>query len=196
MATKPARGGAPGTGKGGRRPRRRKATRGSKGPGTLFETSAGGVIYRRGAGGVEVCLIATRGGSRWQLPKGKREPGESLEQTAEREVAEETGLSGRAGLPIEKIDLWYTGRQDGKPVRHHKQVYFYLLEYQRGRTHDHDREVYDTRWFGAEEALTRLSFPSERRVLARALELISAGCRAPRRATSAAADRDPGLQNG
>ena len=51
--------------------------------------SAGGVAYRRTASGaLEIALISTRGGSRWQLPKGAREPGETLEQTAIREVRE------------------------------------------------------------------------------------------------------------
>jgi 8-oxo-dGTP pyrophosphatase MutT (NUDIX family) len=141
-------------------------------PRTLFEVSAGGVIYRRTRRGIAVCLIATKGGTRWQLPKGKREPGESLEATAAREVAEETGLSGTVGPRLDKIDLWFTGRENGRPVRHHKLVYFYLLQYRRGSTRDHDREVDDARWFDAGEALERLSFPSERRVVARALELI------------------------
>src|SRR5712691_1662446 len=86
---------------------------------TLFEISAGGVIYRRTAHGISICLIATKGGARWQLPKGKREPGESLEQTAAREVAEETGLVGEIGPRLDRIDLWFTWNDDGTPVRHH-----------------------------------------------------------------------------
>src|SRR4051812_13293038 len=108
---------------------------------TLFEISAGGVIYRRTQRGIAVCLIATKGGTRWQLPKGKREEGESLEQTAAREVAEETGLIGRVGPRLDRIDLWFTWTENGVAVRHHKLVYFYLLEYERGSTDDHDDEV-------------------------------------------------------
>src|SRR5205085_11430086 len=98
--------------------RRRKGP--AAGGRTLFEISAGGVIYRRRADAIEVCLIATKGGTRWQLPKGKREEGESLEETAAREVAEETGLTGRVGPRLEKIELWFTWNEDGTPVRHHK----------------------------------------------------------------------------
>ena len=55
--------------------------------------SAGGVIYRISERGEsEVALISTRGGTRWQLPKGTCEPGETVEETALREVAE-AGLS-------------------------------------------------------------------------------------------------------
>src|SRR6202795_3478196 len=84
----------------GRRQKRRAGAHGR----TLFEISSGGVIYRRTSDGIEVCLISTKGGTRWQLPKGKREKGESLEQTAAREVLEETGLTGQVGQRLAKID--------------------------------------------------------------------------------------------
>jgi 8-oxo-dGTP pyrophosphatase MutT (NUDIX family) len=157
-----------------RRPGGPGAREGAPAGSTRFEISAGGVIYRRTATGIAVCLISTKGGARWQLPKGKREPGESLEQTAAREVAEETGLVGEVGPRLDRIDLWFTWNEDGTPIRHHKLVYFYLLRYRHGSTADHDHEVDEARWFPAEEAITRLTFPNERRVVARALELLAA----------------------
>ena len=131
------------------------------------------MIYRTTADGVDVCLIATKGGTRWQLPKGRREPGESLEQTAVREVAEETGLTGTIGPRLDKINLWFTWNDDGTPVRHHKLVYFYLLKVVSGSTRNHDHEVDDARWFDAQDAIRRLTFPSERKVVARALDLLA-----------------------
>ncbi len=144
-------------------------------PKARSEVSAGGVIYRRGADGIVFGLIATKGRTRWQLPKGKQEPGETLEVTAAREVAEETGLVGTVQAPLESIDIWFSVNDGGRPVRRHKLVHFYLLEYRSGSTADHDDEVDDARWFPADEALTVLTFPSERRVAARALELLSSG---------------------
>jgi 8-oxo-dGTP pyrophosphatase MutT (NUDIX family) len=155
--------------KGKKRPKGGSGTQGR----TLFEISSGGVIYRRTSDGIEVCLISTKGGARWQLPKGKRESGESLEQTAAREVLEETGLTGKVGQRLAKIDLWFTWNQDGAAVRHHKLVYFYLLEYENGCTADHDDEVEDACWFDADEALERLTFPNERKAVVRALEVLA-----------------------
>ena len=52
--------------------------------------AGGGYVVRRGAGGVELLLIFRRGA--WDLPKGKLDPDESVEQAAHREVCEEVGI--------------------------------------------------------------------------------------------------------
>lgn len=135
--------------------------------------SAGGVIYRRTPEGIDFGLIATKRGTRWQLPKGKQEKGETLEVTAAREVAEETGLVGTVLAPLDIIDIWFSVTDEGRSIRRHKLVHFYLLEYRSGTTDDHDDEVDDARWFPAEDAVTRLTFPSERRVATRALEILN-----------------------
>lgn len=138
-----------------------------------FEVSAGGVIHRRTADGIEIALIATKGGTRWQLPKGKQEPGEALETTAAREVAEETGLVGDVQAKLDAIDIWFSVTENGRAIRSHKVVHFYLLAYREGSTSDHDDEVDDARWFPAADALVQLTFPSERRVTEQALAMIA-----------------------
>jgi 8-oxo-dGTP pyrophosphatase MutT (NUDIX family) len=55
--------------------------------------SAGGVVYRNRSGRIEVFFIKDSFG-RWSFPKGKIELGETLAQTAVREIREETGLEG------------------------------------------------------------------------------------------------------
>ncbi len=150
-------------------PRKPQARAATSRPTTRFEVSAGGVIYRRTDQGIEVALISTKGGTRWQLPKGKQEKGEELEVTAAREVAEETGLFGTVLASLDTIDIWFSVSEEGRAIRSHKVVHFYLLEYRHGSTDDHDDEVDDARWFPAAEALVRLTFPSERRVTEQAL---------------------------
>jgi 8-oxo-dGTP pyrophosphatase MutT (NUDIX family) len=159
-----------------------------KPPLTRFEVSAGGVIYRRTAVGIDVALISTKGGTRWQLPKGKQEKGETLEITAAREVAEETGLVGEIQARLDAIDIWFSANEGGRSIRSHKLVHFYLLEYRDGDTSDHDDEVDDARWFSVEEALARLTFPSERRIVERARALLGSDPEQARPLSGAAAD--------
>ena len=131
-----------------------------------LDTSAGGVAYRRKPSGVvEIALIATRGGARWQLPKGSCETGESSIQTALREVAEEVGLMTKPVNFLQKIDFWYwdTYRKD-VPELVHKQVDFWLLEVVDGVISDASHEVDDAAWYPIEEALDVLTFSGERRV--------------------------------
>ena len=141
---------------------------------TRLEISAGGVIYRRRRGRVDVCLIATQGGDTWQLPKGLIERGEKPEVAAVREVQEETGLSGELVKPLKKIEYWYVWDADGVKERVHKYVYFFLNRYLSGDTKDHDDEVDDACWFPLAEAHERLSFDGERSVMALAAQEIEA----------------------
>jgi 8-oxo-dGTP pyrophosphatase MutT (NUDIX family) len=133
---------------------------------TRFQLSAGGVVCRRSpAGQLEVALIATREGQRWGLPKGLVEEGEALEETALREVREETGLAAEALERLEPIEYWYWWSEDGEKVRYHKKVYYFLMAYRGGDVARHDFEVDDVRWFPIEEAIERASFQTERDVL-------------------------------
>lgn len=137
---------------------------------TATQVSSGGVIYRESPqSGVEVALIAYtgRGGGRvWCLPKGGVEPNESLEETARREVSEETGLSGDVEAKLGAIQYWYYGRQER--VRYHKSVHFFLLRFREGRLEDHDLEAEEARWFGIGEAIEALTYENERAILLRA----------------------------
>ena len=139
---------------------------------TRLEISAGGVVYRRGQTGHEVCLIATHGGETWQLPKGLIERGEPAEEAARREVAEETGLQGELVQPLDKIEYWYVWDYGQGRERVHKLVYFFLFRCTGGSTEEHDEEVDEARWFPLEEARERLSFENERRVMEKAVEAL------------------------
>jgi ADP-ribose pyrophosphatase YjhB (NUDIX family) len=141
---------------------------------TRFQLSAGGVIFRE-SDGIEVALIATKGGEVWSLPKGlvDRERKEPLEEAALREVQEETGLHGRLLEKIDKVEYWYNWKENNEPIRYHKIVYFFLIEHQGGDIKDHDFEVDEVRWFPLAEAERMASHESEREILHKAGELIA-----------------------
>lgn len=139
---------------------------------TKFDISAGGVIYEVKDGDVLVCLIKTPHKDYWQLPKGLVDKNESLEETAVREVREETGLDGILEGRIDKIDYWFWLKEGGEKVRHHKIVYFYLIKYRFGSTKDHDQEVVEACWFPFDKALDKISFKSEKEIIQKAWKML------------------------
>ena len=133
--------------------------------------SAGGVVYRSVDGGIETVLCGRDNPVRWSLAKGTPDPGETMEQTALREVREETGLEVSIEGPIRSIDYWFADRDSD--VRYHKTVHFYLMTPVGGSIDLHDPEFDVVRWFPSEEALETLAYANEADVLRQALELIS-----------------------
>jgi 8-oxo-dGTP pyrophosphatase MutT (NUDIX family) len=143
----------------------------TQGPSEI-EESAGGVLWRPSQidSGIEICLIATRGSTRWQLPKGHLSAGESMAQAARREVREETGCDGEIEEELGEIVFWFFVGSGGKRRRVRKTVQFFLLRYATGDTRDHDGEVDEAAWLAADIALRRLTFESERQILVKAIE--------------------------
>jgi 8-oxo-dGTP pyrophosphatase MutT (NUDIX family) len=134
---------------------------------TEREVSYGGVVVR----GDDVMVIVPRGRRRvLGLPKGGPMAGERPEQTAAREVREETGITATVRERLGQVD--YTYRRGGRPIE--KTVHFYLCEFEDGDTADHDHEVDDARWMPLAEARRRLSYPGERAMIARALSILAA----------------------
>jgi 8-oxo-dGTP pyrophosphatase MutT (NUDIX family) len=132
--------------------------------------SAGGIVIRVAESGPEVVLgkrLRERDGPTWSLPKGTPDGAERLDETAVREVTEETGLRVRIVAPVGSIEYFFF--QDGRRV--HKTVHYYLMEALSGDLDDHDREFEEVRWVPLVEAESLMSFPTERQVLARALPI-------------------------
>jgi 8-oxo-dGTP pyrophosphatase MutT (NUDIX family) len=134
----------------------------------LRETSYGGVVVR----GDDVLVITPIGKRRVTgLPKGGPNPGERPEQTAAREVREETGVTATVREFLGDVNYWY--RRGGRRV--YKTVHFYLFDYVSGSTDDHDHEVEEARWIPLAEAVSSLSYPGERALIERALSKSTPG---------------------
>jgi 8-oxo-dGTP pyrophosphatase MutT (NUDIX family) len=128
------------------------------------ETSAGGLVVDGVSDEARAALIGRldrRGRLRWSLPKGHVEAGETNEDAAIREVAEETGITGRVVAPLGTIDFWFVA--DGRRV--HKTVHHFLLLALGGELSDEDIEVEQVEWVPLGQLADRLAYDDERRLV-------------------------------
>jgi ADP-ribose pyrophosphatase YjhB (NUDIX family) len=132
------------------------------------EVSAGGLVVD--ATGKLGLLIGRRdvkdaSGKRilWSLPKGHIEEGETPEQAALREVAEETGIQSKIEKSLGVIDFWFMA--GGKRI--HKTVHHYLFREDGGTLAAQETEVDEVAWFPLAEIVERLAYPDEKKLIAR-----------------------------
>ena len=138
---------------------------------TATATSAGGIVVRYEAGRPQFVIGSRkrdRDGRTWTLPKGTPERGESTEETAVREVGEETGLQVRITGPLSDIEYWFV--QSG--TRIHKTVHYFLMEPVGGDLDRHDREFDQVRWIDFDDASSILTFETERALVAHAADVL------------------------
>jgi len=139
------------------------------------EFSAGGVLVRRLRGSWVLAAIRPEGKPEgiWALPKGLVGRGEKPEETALREVAEETGASGESLGKLGDIRYVYTWAGE----RIFKFVSFYLLRYRSGRLGDlppeHAHEVAEVRWLPLADAPRLLAYKGEREMAEKALDRLA-----------------------
>ena len=137
------------------------------------ETSAGGlVIDSRDADRARAALIGRtdrRGRLLWSLPKGHVEPGETTEDAAVREVAEETGITSQVVAELGTIDFWFVA--DGRRI--HKTVHHFLMMATDGELSADDVEVEEVAWVLLGELPKRLAYADERRLIERVPDLLA-----------------------
>jgi 8-oxo-dGTP pyrophosphatase MutT (NUDIX family) len=130
-------------------------------------TSAGGIVSRFVDGSPQLVVgkrRRERDGATWTLPKGTPNPRETTEETALREVREESGLEVRIVRPFDSIEYTF---QQGR-TRIHKTVHYFLMVPTGGDLGRHDHEFDEVRWVPFDEAGSLLTFETERALVARA----------------------------
>jgi 8-oxo-dGTP pyrophosphatase MutT (NUDIX family) len=137
---------------------------------TRTVTSHGGVVLRPiGNGGYEVVLCGRNIPGTWQLPKGTPDPGETPEETALREVQEETGLETTI---LDRVgEISYSFFRETAETRYDKKVSYYLMEVRGGDLSLHDTEFDVVVWRDTREAAGNLTFENESRILEKAIAL-------------------------
>ena len=136
------------------------------------EVSAGGlVIDFSGTKGLLIGRLDQKDEARerllWSLPKGHIESGETPEEAAIREVAEETGIQSEILRELGVIDFWFMA--GGKRI--HKTVHHYLFKEVGGTLAPQVTEVDEVRWFPLNEIVERLAYPDEKKLIARSGDL-------------------------
>lgn len=112
------------------------------------EISAGGVVYRQRDGQLEIQLIQDRFG-KMTIAKGKMEPGETIEQTALREIEEETGIVGKLIDPVMVGGYTYEHETLGQVE---KTVHYFLVEALEGEHVAQVEEITGVGWYSPERA--------------------------------------------
>lgn len=115
----------------------------------MREIAAGGVVYRRRSDdGLEIQLIEDRFG-KITLAKGRMEAGETTEETAVREIEEETGIRGRI---VEKVSVvHYAYEMEGRGSVD-KEVHYFLVEAAEGELQPQVEEISGVAWYAPQEA--------------------------------------------
>ena len=126
----------------------------------MLEFSAGGLVVDAAGRVLLIRARDLRARPVWTLPKGTLAPGETSAEAALREVREETGWRCELVRPLEPVTYWF--QRDGRRVR--KTVSWFLMRPVE-KAGDHDHEVDEVAWAGRAEALARLRYESDRRLV-------------------------------
>jgi bis(5'-nucleosidyl)-tetraphosphatase len=124
----------------------------------------GGVIpLRKTENEIEVLLLLHKNGDYWGFPKGRRNLGETNEETAIRELFEETNLAIESLVDYPPIEEKFSFESDG--VKTEKQVTYYPA-FVKGEAHiENTHEIADIKWMPVSQAMDTLTFDSSKKHL-------------------------------
>lgn len=127
-----------------------------------YEKSCGAIIYRRHHGNIELLLIKNANGGHWSFPKGHVEAGETEEETAKREIMEETGIEVELDSNFREV-ITFTPKKDIT-----KDVIYFLA---RALTYNYtpqEEEIARIKWVEINNAHTLLSYDNDRQLVQQA----------------------------
>jgi 8-oxo-dGTP pyrophosphatase MutT (NUDIX family) len=136
-----------------------------------FEFSAGGIVIKKEKGTLFILLAQHAQHHGWVFPKGligDTVKGEKKEETALREVTEETGIVARLGKPLSPITYWYAFNGEKRK----KTVYYYLMEYLSEDISKKDDEMEQVEWVPFDEVEKKLTYDSDKNVWEEAKKMI------------------------
>lgn len=133
--------------------------------------SAGGMIIKRRRKSYYSVIVGNDYPIIWRIPFGMQNENETIEETALREVKEETGLSGKIINLIDQKSWKYS--YDNKI--YHKTCFFYLIEYLSGQFEERDDEFEHIQWAKMVDIERLLYYDLERNIARQALQFLSLG---------------------
>lgn len=140
------------------------------------EHSAGGIVFKRGARGIEIGFIQDPY-YKWTFPKGHIEPGEEITAAAMRETCEEMGLPDLTPIsPLPTLDIWFVDRYVHKGSLIHKYITLVLMETPATAVArpQKSEKIRGVRWVPVTRALSFSSYANTRSALLSAIQLLSA----------------------
>lgn len=137
------------------------------------QISAGGVLFRKSSTELNICVLVKKGGRILTLPHGRVNEGESPEETARREVLEETGHLGEVHGKIDEIvyDFFWSENK----TQYHKTVTFFLMSLVQENAQTRDDEADEVIWIPLDQIQRRLSYRNEREIVRKARHLFPHG---------------------
>jgi len=134
--------------------------------------AGGAVCWKRVDGDVKILLVHRTQHKDVSIPKGKRDPGESIPECAKREIEEETGLHVTLGAYLGRVDYKLPGGKD-------KNVYYWAAEVDPGEAErapfESNKEIFALEWVPLSKAKKKLTYPHDADIIENFQNLVNAG---------------------
>lgn len=138
----------------------------------IREKSAGAVVFRRAGKKIKYLLLHYESGH-WDFPRGHIERGETEQQTAVREIEEETGIKKINFVPGFRVSVsWFYRKKIGKRIMmSNKTAVLFLAETKIHQVKISDEHI-DYKWLDYDKAIEQLTFLKSQKILEKANELL------------------------